>query len=56
MYALLGSWFFSMGNMVSIRNNIQPFTATSYAMIYGCAALLVMIRLKGSTFTISTDP
>ncbi|MCJ8270754.1 MAG: EamA family transporter, partial [Psychrosphaera sp.] len=59
MYALLGSWFFSMGNMVSIRNtrnNIQPFTDTSYAMIYGCIALLIMILFKGSTFTISTDP
>ncbi len=58
MYALLGSWFFSMGNMVSIRNtrnNIGPFTATSYAMLYGCAALLIMILIKGLDFTISTD-
>jgi len=54
LFALLGTWFFSMGNMLSIRNskhNIQPFTATSYAMFYGCAALLLIILLRDIPFT-----
>ncbi|MFT5878941.1 MAG: drug/metabolite transporter (DMT)-like permease [Moritella sp.] len=53
LFALLGTWFFSIGNMLSIRNtkhNIQPFTATSYAMIYGCIALLLIIMLRGIPF------
>lgn len=53
LFALLGTWCFSIGNMLSIRNtkhNIQPFTATSYAMIYGCIALLAIIVLRGIPF------
>ena len=53
LFALLGTWCFSIGNMLSMRNtkhNIQPFTATSYAMIYGCAALLLIILLRGISF------
>jgi len=56
LFALLGTWCFSIGNMLSIRNtkhNIQPFTATCYAMFYGCAALLVIIFLRGLTFEIA---
>lgn len=36
LYALAGTWCFSIGNMISMRNsksNIKPLTATSYAMI-----------------------
>ena len=53
LFALLGTWCFSIGNMLSIRNtknNVQPFTATSYAMIYGCIALLVIILVRGISF------
>jgi len=53
LFALLGTWCFSMGNMLSIRNtknNIQPFTATSYAMVYGCIALLLIIFVRGISF------
>ena len=56
LFALLGTWCFSIGNMLSIRNskhNIQPFTATSYAMIYGCVALLVIILIRGLSFEFS---
>ncbi|QFI39821.1 EamA family transporter [Moritella marina ATCC 15381] len=60
MFALIGTWCFSMGNMLSIRNtknNVQPFTATSYAMVYGCIALLVIILVRGISFkfTLSTQ-
>jgi len=53
LFALLGTWCFSMGNMLSIRNtknNVQPFTATSYAMVYGCFALLLIILVRGISF------
>lgn len=58
LLALLGTWFFSMGNMLSMRNtkhNIKPFTATSYAMIYGCVALLLIIFAKGLSFEFSVS-
>jgi len=60
LFALLGTWCFSMGNMLSIRNtknNIQPFTATSYAMVYGCVALLMIIFIRDISFefTLSTQ-
>ncbi len=58
LFALAGTWCFSIGNMISIRNTrnkIQPYTATSYAMVYGCLALLIIILLKGFSFEISTD-
>ena len=41
--------------MVSIqnsRNKIQAYTATSYAMVYGCIALLGIIMFKGISFDI----
>ncbi|CAM2777054.1 DMT family transporter [Moritella viscosa] len=60
LFALLGTWCFSIGNMLSIRNtknNVQPFTATSYAMVYGCVALLLIILVRGISFefTITTQ-
>jgi drug/metabolite transporter (DMT)-like permease len=60
LFALLGTWCFSIGNMLSIRNtkhNIKPFTANSYAMVYGCAALLLIILARGISFefTMSTE-
>ena len=54
-YALMGTWCFSIGNMISMRNtrdNIKPYTATSYGMLYGCAALLVIIYLRDLPFNI----
>ena len=58
LYALLGTWCFSMGNMISIRNTrnkILPYTATSYSMLYGCIALLVIIVFKDLSFNIETN-
>ena len=57
-YALAGTWCFSIGNMISIRNTknkVQPFTATSYAMIYGCITLLIIILFKGFSFDIDIN-
>lgn len=59
IFALLGTWCFSMGNMISIRNtknDVQPYTATSYAMVYGCLFLLCIITFKELPFTISLTP
>ena len=58
LFSLAGTWCFSMGNMISIRNarhNIAPYTATSYAMVYGCIALLVIILFKGQSFEVDLN-
>ena len=58
-FSLLGTWFFSIGNMISMRNTrnqVSPFTATAYAMLYGCLALLFIIALKGLSFTLPLTP
>lgn len=44
--ALAGTLCFSFGNMLSIRISkfgVKPYTANSYAMLYGCGFLLVLI-------------
>ncbi|WP_298768208.1 DMT family transporter [uncultured Shewanella sp.] len=56
--SLLGTWCFSMGNMISIRHTrsqLQPYTATTYAMFYGSMALLIMIVLQGIPFTLDVS-
>lgn len=53
LFSLLGTWCFSIGNMLSVRNtkhNVQPFTATCYGMIYGCVALAFIIFVNDLTF------
>ncbi|MBQ4860199.1 DMT family transporter [Pseudoalteromonas sp. MMG013] len=53
LYSLVGTWCFSIGNMLSVKNTnkgIRPFTATSYAMIYGCVCLLSIIFFKQLNF------
>jgi len=60
LFSLLGTWCFSIGNMLSIRNtknNVGPFTANCYAMFYGCGALLLIILVRGLSFefTVSTQ-
>lgn len=54
-FSLVGTWCFSMGNMISIKNTkngIKPLTATAYSMLYGCVFLLIIIYVKGHVFTI----
>lgn len=56
MFSLIGTWCFSIGNMLSIRNtkhNVAPFTANCYAMFYGCGALLLIIWVRGLSFEFS---
>lgn len=46
--ALLGTLFFSLGNMASRRNSaagVSPVTASAWGMLYGAAALLALIGL-----------
>jgi len=44
-------------SMRNSKHNIQPFTANSYGMLYGCAALLFIILIRGISFefTMSTE-
>ncbi|RDE19709.1 DMT family transporter [Motiliproteus coralliicola] len=56
-FALLGSWLFSLGNMVGVRhakNGLQPLTYNSWAMLYGCLILLsvtlVQLGFKPDSF------
>lgn len=47
-YSLLGTWLFSLGNMVGVRHarcNLKPHTSTTWAMFYGCAILLIIIAV-----------
>ena len=58
LFSLLGTWCFSMGNMISIynsRSRVKPYTATSYAMVYGCIALFIIISGKGLSFELDTS-
>lgn len=59
LLALAGTCCFSLGNMLSIRNSkqqVQPYTATSYAMLYGCAVLLLIILFGGHSFQLELAP
>ena len=49
--AMLGTLFFSFGNMVSRRNSqmgISPITANAWGMCYGALILLALITLTGT--------
>lgn len=55
--AILGTCSFSLGNMVSIRNNMKNVdlvTATAWAMCYGSLATLGLIWMMG--FSLVWDP
>ncbi|MGH1485178.1 MAG: DMT family transporter [Cellvibrionaceae bacterium] len=48
IYSIVGTYLFSLGNMVSLRNStqhIQPWTSNAYGMIYGTLILLFIIWL-----------
>jgi drug/metabolite transporter (DMT)-like permease len=56
---LLGAYLFSLGNMVSIRNNrhkLQPLTTNAYSMIYGAAILAVSMYLSGTPLLWDPQP
>ncbi len=53
-FALLGTFFFSTGNMLSSvqqRAGIRPLTGNAYSMLYGAAILLIGCLLAGVPFT-----
>ena len=56
--AVLGTLFFSLGNMASRRNSaagISPATANAWGMAYGSAALLALIGLTGTPLVAPPD-
>ncbi len=55
-YAILGTLFFSLGNMISYRHQIKgikPPTTNAWGMLYGVIAMLLLIKLQGISFTMS---
>ncbi len=58
-YALVGTYLFSLGNMISVRNSaydIQPWTSSAYGMIYGTITLLVIIQFLGVSWHWDDSP
>jgi drug/metabolite transporter (DMT)-like permease len=46
MLTMVGTYFFSLGNMVSVRNSragVKPWTSNAYGMIYGAILLGIII-------------
>lgn len=57
--SVLGTYFFSLGNMVSVRHSrwgIRPWTSNAYAMIYGALVLLVCVVATGAEWKLETGP
>ena len=57
--AAIGTYLFSLGNMVSVRNSnasITPFTSNAYAMNYGAIILLAIIGLTGAPMNWDSRP
>ena len=56
--AMLGTLFFSFGNMVSRRNSqmgISPITANAWGMCYGALILLALITVTGTPIVAPAD-
>ena len=56
--ALLGTLFFSLGNMASRRNSaagVSPVLASAWGMAYGAVALLVLIGVTGTPMIAPPD-
>lgn len=52
--AMLGTYFFSLGNMVSVRlhkQSIDTLTSNSYGMSYGAMILLIIIAISHTPMT-----
>lgn len=57
--SVLGTYFFSLGNMVSVRHSrlgIRPWTSNAYAMVYGALVLLACVVASGSEWKLDTGP
>lgn len=58
-YALVGTYCFSLGNMVSLRHSacgIQPWTSIAYSMIYGALILLIIMFVTGVEWVWDSRP
>ncbi len=56
--AALGTYFFSLGNMVSKRHSLKgitPLTTNAYAMAYGAIILAVILAMTAQPLVISTQ-
>lgn len=52
-FALLGTWFFSLGNFVSARNQAQGLSLTSvnaWGMLYAAAIMTLVALVRGLSF------
>lgn len=57
--ALLGTWFFSMGNMLSAhaqRRKIPVLPATAWGMLYGTGLLILFALVLGHEFSFDPRP
>ncbi|RWI50253.1 MAG: EamA family transporter [Mesorhizobium sp.] len=57
--ALLGTWFFSAGNLVSARNQrngLQVATVNAWAMLYGAAIVALFAFCRGVPFAFDASP
>jgi len=57
--SVLGTYFFSLGNMVSVRHSkrgLKPWTSNAYAMIYGALILLAGVLATGTEWKLDTSP
>lgn len=57
-FALLGTFFFSTGNMLSSlqqRTGIRPLTGNAYSMLYGATVLLAGCAVTGVPFAFDTS-
>lgn len=56
--SILGTYCFSLGNMVSVRHSrrgLRPWTSNAYAMIYGALVLLACVLATGAEWKLETS-
>ena len=57
--SLLGTWFFSLGNIVSARNQARGLaltTTNAWAMLYGAGIVTLFALARGVPFAFDTTP
>ena len=58
-FAFLGTFLFSLGNMISVRHNkkgLKPFTSSAYAMVYGALFLAGLLLITNTPLTWDSHP
>ena len=58
-FAFLGTFLFSLGNMISVRHNkkrLKPFTSSAYAMVYGALFLAGLLFITNTPLTWDSRP